>query len=45
MAYYDFLMTQWSLGKLTEVQIQSAVTKGYITQDEANAILSTPKSV
>jgi hypothetical protein len=45
MAYYDFLMTQWSLGKLTETQIQSAVTKGYITQAEADIILATPKSV
>jgi hypothetical protein len=45
MAFYDFLMTQWSLGKLSETQIQSAVTKGYITQDEANVILATPKSV
>jgi hypothetical protein len=43
MAYYDFLQNQWILGKLTQSQVQNAVTKGYITQDEAKAILATPK--
>lgn len=45
MAYYDFLLTQWKLGKLTETQVQSAVTKGYITAEEADTILATPKAV
>lgn len=45
MAYYDFLMNQWRMGKLTEAQIASAVTKGYITQAEADTILATPKAV
>lgn len=45
MAYYDFLLTQWSLNKLTTAQVQGAVTKAYITQAQADAILATPKSV
>jgi hypothetical protein len=45
MAYYDFLLNQWILGKITQTQIQTAVTKGYITQSEADTIQATPKSV
>jgi hypothetical protein len=45
MAYYDFLLNQWSLNNLTEAQVQNAVTKGYISPVQANEILATPKSV
>jgi hypothetical protein len=45
MAYYDFLLNQWILGNLTKAQVENAVTKGYITQAEADAIIATPKSV
>lgn len=40
---YQFLLYQWILGRLTEQQVQNAVTKGYITQEEADTILVTPK--
>lgn len=39
---YDFLYYMWILGKADESKIQYAVTKGYITQEQANTILSTP---
>ena len=44
MAYYDFLLNMWIMGRITEQQIQKAFTKGYITQEEANQILATPKA-
>lgn len=44
MAYYDFLRNQWLLCKLTPEQLQNAVTKGYITQAEADVILATPRN-
>lgn len=43
MAYYDFLLNQWILGNITEVQVNNAVTLGYITQTEADVILATPQ--
>lgn len=44
MPYFDFLLNQWILGKLTEQQVQNAVTKGYITQEQAEEILNTPRA-
>lgn len=41
--YYDFLTNMWIMRRITETQIQTAVTKGYITQEEANIILATPQ--
>jgi hypothetical protein len=43
--YYDFLLNLWVLNRLSESQINTAVQKGYITQDQANTILNTPKAV
>lgn len=40
---YEFLLYMWILGKADEVKIQSAVSKGHITQEQANTILATPK--
>ena len=40
-ANYDFILYQWFYRKVTSDQVQTLVTKGYITQDEANTILST----
>lgn len=45
MAYYDFLLNQWILGNLTQSQVQNAVTKGFLSQEQANSIIATPKSV
>lgn len=43
--YYDFLLNLWVLNRLSEAQINTAVSKGYITQEQANTILNTPKVV
>jgi hypothetical protein len=43
MAFYEFLLNQWILGNLTQTQMQNAVTKGYITQAQADAIIATQK--
>lgn len=42
---YQFLLNLWIMGRITETNIQNAVNKGYITQEEANVILATPKAV
>ncbi|SPF47249.1 conserved hypothetical protein [Candidatus Desulfosporosinus infrequens] len=40
----EFITNMWVLKKFTQVQIQTCVTKGYITQDQANMILATPQA-
>lgn len=45
MAYYNFILNMWVMGRYTPTQVQTAVTKGYITQEEANAILATPQAI
>lgn len=42
---YNFILSMWVRGKVTEANIAHYVSKGYITQDEANFILATPKAV
>jgi hypothetical protein len=43
MAYLSFLRNMWLMRKVTEAQLQSAVTKEYITQEEANQIIAIPQ--
>lgn len=38
---YDFILNQWKMRKYTTTNIANCVTKGYVTQDQANTILST----
>lgn len=40
---YNFILNQWIMKKYTETNIQNCVTKGYITQEQANTILATPQ--
>lgn len=40
---YNFILNMWITGRITESTVQTYVTKGFITQDEANMILATPK--
>lgn len=40
---YDFILIQWQLKVFSNINVQNAVNKGYITQDEANTILATPQ--
>lgn len=43
MALYNFIRNMWVMGRYTPEQVQSAVPKGYITQEEAAEILATPR--
>lgn len=40
---YNFILTQWILGKYTTTQITSCVNKNFITQGQADVILATPQ--
>lgn len=40
---YSFILSMWVAGKITETQVNGYVTKGYITQSEAELILATPQ--
>ena len=37
---YAFLLRQWQLGKVTETQLEYAVTKGWISEAEKEQILA-----
>lgn len=37
---YDFIKNMWIMRKFTTTNIANCVTKGYITQDQANEIES-----
>lgn len=39
----DFISNQWIMRKYTEVNISKCVVKGYITQAQADVILTTPQ--
>lgn len=41
----DFILNQWIMRKYTETNITSCVTKGYITQEQADIILATPQVI
>jgi hypothetical protein len=44
--YYQFLLNLWimrALGDQAEARLQTAVTKGYIAQDEMQTILARPQ--
>jgi uncharacterized XkdX family phage protein len=41
---YQFILNMYVMGRYSESQVQSAVTKGYITQEEADIILATPRT-
>jgi hypothetical protein len=42
---YAFILNMWVFGKISESQVNSYATKGFITQEEANQILATPQEV
>jgi hypothetical protein len=42
---YNLLLNLWIMNRISETNIQNAVTKGYITQEQADTILATPKAV
>lgn len=41
---YQFILNCWTMGKIkSEIDIYNFVSKGFITSEEANVILSTPQ--
>jgi len=40
---YNFVLNMWIMKNFTQAQVQTCVTKGYITQEEATTILATPQ--
>jgi hypothetical protein len=40
---YKFLFNLWIMGKINETRLTNAVSKGIITQTEADNILTTPQ--
>lgn len=41
---YPFILNMWIMGK-DESYVENAFSKGYITEEEKEAILATPKAV
>ncbi len=42
-AYYSLFMRNWLNGRATEAQIDQAVVKGFLTEEEATEIKNTEK--
>lgn len=40
----EFITNMWVMKNFTQAQVQNCVTKGYITQEQANVILATPQA-
>jgi hypothetical protein len=40
---YDFIKNMWIMKEFTMVNVANSVTKGYITQEQANEILAMPQ--
>lgn len=40
---YGFLNNMWVMGKIDEVYLTAMVAKGYLTQQEKDMIIATPK--
>lgn len=40
---YNFILNMWIMKRIDAIKVQSYVTKGYITQAEADMILTTPQ--
>lgn len=42
---YNYFLTGWVNGTVNEENLTNAVAKGYITEEEKQTILATPKNV
>lgn len=40
---YNFILNMWVMNRIDQAKVQSYVTKGYITQAEADMIIATPQ--
>lgn len=43
MNYFNYFLMCWTWGTVTEAQLSQAVVKGFITEDQRQAIIATPK--
>lgn len=41
---YQFIVYMWIMNRMLDTEISTLVTKGHITQNEADTILATPKA-
>ena len=41
---YEFIKNQWIMGNYDSARIAKCVTKGYITQAQADEIMAMPKA-
>ncbi len=37
---YDFIKNMWIMGRYNSTNVGNCITKGYITQDQANTIMA-----
>jgi hypothetical protein len=42
---YNYFLMSWRYGRITQEQLQTAVQKGYITQEEYEQIIATPQDM
>jgi hypothetical protein len=42
---YEFIYNMWIMKRIDSNKVDQYVTKGYITQEQADAILATPQLV
>jgi hypothetical protein len=42
--YYAFVLNMWLMCRIAEAQINTLVTNGKLTREEADAILATPRN-
>ncbi|WP_275900627.1 hypothetical protein [Paenibacillus periandrae] len=40
---YEFVLNMWIMKRIDEAKVRSYVTKGFITQAEADMIIATPQ--
>lgn len=40
---YEFILSMWVAGKVSETRLSNYVKKGFVTEEEANIIRATPK--
>ncbi len=42
---YAFLLNMWTMSRVDEAFIRAQVTRGYITQEEADMIIATSQNI
>lgn len=42
--YYGIFLRTWKAGTTTEIMLKKAIELGYLTQEEVDEIMATPKN-